>query len=111
MFLFLRDLRRKEPFKILNSLCISLLALYIIFLGGIEQTQSVIGCTVITALLQFFVVSSLMWTSAEGMNLFYLIVMSRTRLLSNFLVKAHIICWGTYTRREELESNYIDILY
>ena len=95
MLLIYRELRVLKPYVILRNLCISLLGLYIVFLAGIEQTTSPIACSVITAVLQYFVVASLMWAVAEGVNMYYMLVLARRSLIQNFLTRSRIICWGT----------------
>ncbi|XP_072028540.1 uncharacterized protein [Amphiura filiformis] len=89
-----RELRVLKPYMILRNLCISLLCLYILFLVGIEQTKSGIGCVVIAAMIQYLIVSSFMWAVAEGVNMYYMLVMARASLIHNFMKRARIVCWG-----------------
>ncbi|XP_022080046.1 cadherin EGF LAG seven-pass G-type receptor 1-like [Acanthaster planci] len=89
-----RELRNNPAKKSLINLCVSLLALYVVFLAGIEQAQSPVTCIVMAALIQYFFLTSVCWASAEAMNLFYLLVITQRLLLTRYLVKLMLFCWG-----------------
>ena len=82
------------PRKTLLNLCISLILLYGVFLAGIEQTQSRLACTIFAALIHYFFLTSVFWSSAEAMVCFYLLVLTRRNLVPGYLLRMLIFCWG-----------------
>lgn len=70
IYMFFRKLRRKLPPRILICLCISLMALLTTFLIGAERTSPRVGCQVVAALLQYFMLTTFCWMFVEGINLY-----------------------------------------
>ena len=75
LFIYIRKLREKLPPKILISLCVSLLALLIVFLVGVEETSNKIGCKVVAALLHYFIRTTFFWMGDEAVNIYQMFVM------------------------------------
>lgn len=96
-FTLFKNLRRKLPPKILINLCISLMAVLIIFLAGAEKTEPRIGCQVVAALLHYFILSTFFWMAVEGLNLYrnFVKVFSGGASNSRFLMNALLFAWGT----------------
>ncbi|XP_072013495.1 adhesion G-protein coupled receptor G4-like [Amphiura filiformis] len=97
--LLVAKLRRSTVYQARLNLCLSLLALYLSFYCGIEQTQYTPGCIIIAAVLHYLLLTSIFWTAAEGILMIYLFVLKRpmpTLLydIPHFMLKACIICWG-----------------
>ena len=68
--IFFRNLRTKLAHKLLMSLCISLMSTLIIFLGGVEHTQSRVECQIVAGLLHYFLLNTFLWMSAHAFNLY-----------------------------------------
>nr|XP_054768439.1 adhesion G-protein coupled receptor G2-like [Lytechinus pictus] len=85
----------QTPRLIMIQWCVSLLLLYIVFVIGIDQTQSPTACTAVAALLHYFTLSSVLWMGVEGVNLYILLVrvmdVPRTR---RFMPVACLVAWG-----------------
>ncbi|XP_038044259.1 adhesion G-protein coupled receptor G7-like [Patiria miniata] len=88
------ELRNNPAKKSVINLCVSLLALYAVFLAGIEQAQSPVTCVIMGALIHYFFLTSVCWASAEALNLFYLLVITRRGLMTGYLLKMLLFCWG-----------------
>ncbi|XP_071797495.1 uncharacterized protein [Asterias amurensis] len=86
----------KIPHRTIINLCISLLFLNGLFLGGIDQIKlgDGVGCTIIAALLQYFLLVTLSWTAVESLNLFWQVVLIRKEFLNRHIVRVTIGCWG-----------------
>lgn len=89
----------QTPRLIMIQWCVSLLLLYIVFVIGIDQTQSPTACTAVAALLHYFTLSSVLWMGIEGVNLYILLVrvmdVPRTR---RFMPIACLVAWGNISR-------------
>ncbi|CAH1277276.1 ADGRL3 [Branchiostoma lanceolatum] len=80
---------------VLINLCVALLAILIIFLAGIDQTASPIGCTTVTALLHYFLLAALVWMAVEAVNIYLAAVMVFGHYVSeSFIYKAAVTAWG-----------------
>ncbi|CAH1249412.1 ADGRL3 [Branchiostoma lanceolatum] len=80
---------------VLINLCVTLLAILIIFLAGINQTGSPIGCTVVTALLHYFLLAALIWMAMEAINIYLAAVMVFEQYVTrNFIPKAAALAYG-----------------
>ncbi|XP_038047594.1 uncharacterized protein LOC119721587 [Patiria miniata] len=91
-----RKARAKIPQRTVINLCIALLFLSGLFLGGIDQIKLAdgIGCTVIAALLHYFLLVALSWTAVESLNLFWQVVLERDEFLNRSIVRVTVGCWG-----------------
>ncbi|XP_022103274.1 uncharacterized protein LOC110986009 [Acanthaster planci] len=94
IYLAIRPLRSKTPGRILISLCLSLLCLYLVFLAGIEQTSSRSGCIAAAVLMHYFTLTSMAWMGVEAANLYLKVVKVFGSDVSHFMVKASIVAWG-----------------
>ncbi|XP_066279159.1 adhesion G protein-coupled receptor L3-like [Branchiostoma lanceolatum] len=85
----------KNQRLVLINLCVALLAILVIFLAGINQTASPIGCTVVAALLHYFLLAALMWMAVEAVNIYRAVVLVFDHHVSeNFVIKAAAVAWG-----------------
>ncbi|XP_022092566.1 uncharacterized protein LOC110980305 [Acanthaster planci] len=86
----------KVPQRTVINLCIALLFLNGLFLGGVDQIHLAdgIGCTVISALLHYFLLVALSWTAVESLNLFWQVVLEREEFLNKCIVRVTVGCWG-----------------
>ena len=94
-FIYIRKLREKLSPKILISLCISLLALLIVFLTGIEKTSNRVGCQVVAALLHYFILTTFFWMAVEAINIYQMFVkVFRKGSQKRFLLRSSLVAWG-----------------
>ena len=101
-----RTLRTTQHHQIFISLCATLLCLYASFLVmlGLDSLASrgcgsgvAHGpCGLLTALIHFFVLSSIAWMGVEGYNTYLVIVKVFKTYIPNFMFKAALAGWGRY---------------
>ena len=94
VLIYSRKLREKLPPKILISLCVSLLALLIVFLVGIENTSDKVGCQVVAALLHYFLLTTFFWMGVEAFNIYQMFVkVFRKGSEKRFLLRSSLVAW------------------
>ena len=94
-FIFTRRLREKLPQKILISLCVSLLALLIVFLVGIAFQTDKVGCRVVAALLHYLILTTFFWMGVEAANTYQMFVkVYQQRCEKRFLLRSSLLAWG-----------------
>ena len=100
-----RKVRRKEASKLHAQLCIALFCMFFFFLVGIDRTNSEVGCTICSILIQYFTMASVALMGAEAVLMFHrlIIVFGHT----HFLILS-IIAWGKYVGKIALKcyNNY-----
>ena len=89
-----RKLRSKQPQQIQISLCFALLALYLIFLVGIEATSPKAGCTLVAVLIHYFTLASIAWMAVEAINMYLLFVRVLNARVAHFVLIASVAAWG-----------------
>ncbi|XP_062869388.1 adhesion G protein-coupled receptor L2 isoform X2 [Trichomycterus rosablanca] len=72
-FCFFRGLQSDRN-TIHKNLCINLFIAELIFLIGIDMTESRIGCAIIAGILHYFFLSSFAWMCLEGVQLYLMLV-------------------------------------
>ncbi|CAH1255346.1 ADGRG7 [Branchiostoma lanceolatum] len=93
-YLIFKQLRQTRPQHILTQLSIALLATLIIFLAGIDATNSPVGCTVVAFLLHYFLLAVFMWMAVEAFNMYLAFIKVLGAHVSKFFLKAAIFAWG-----------------
>ena len=97
-FMYFRKLREKFSQKILISFCVSLLALLIIFLAGVEKTSNEVGCQVVAALLHYFILTTFFWMGVEAVSIYQIAVeVFRQKRPKRFLLKSSLVAWGKWS--------------
>eukprot|EP00057_Strongylocentrotus_purpuratus_P027861 XP_011682335.1 PREDICTED: G-protein coupled receptor 64-like [Strongylocentrotus purpuratus] len=100
-YLWNKDLRTKQTNQIFIYLCLTLLCLYTTFvimisLDSIRDYREVQAgpCGFLTALVHYFVLSSIAWMGVEGYNIYLIIVKIFNTYIQNFMIKAFLAAWG-----------------
>ncbi|XP_030843389.1 adhesion G-protein coupled receptor G7-like [Strongylocentrotus purpuratus] len=100
-YLWNKDLRTKQTNQIFIYLCLTLLCLYTTFiimisLDSIRDYREVHAgpCGFLTALVHYFVLSSIAWMGVEGYNIYLTIVKIFNTYIQNFMLKAFLAAWG-----------------
>ncbi|XP_038050907.1 uncharacterized protein LOC119724059 [Patiria miniata] len=94
MYSSLRSLRSKTPSRILISFSLSLLCLYLVFVAGIEQTSSRVGCIVVAVLMHYFTLTSVAWMGVEAAGMYLKLVRVFNSNVEHFMIKASVVAWG-----------------
>ncbi|XP_780384.2 adhesion G-protein coupled receptor G2-like [Strongylocentrotus purpuratus] len=100
-YLWNKDVRTKQTSQIFICLCITLLCLYTTFVimisldsrRGYREVQAV-PCGFLTALVHYFVLSSIAWMAVEGYNIYLIIVKNLYTYIQDFMIKAFLPAWG-----------------
>ena len=87
-------MRKTLAQKLLISLCLSLMALIIVFLVGVYRTSSRLGCQFIAAILHYLILTTFSWTAVEAINLYKYVVKLFKGDESRFFYRASLIAWG-----------------
>ncbi|XP_030855771.1 adhesion G-protein coupled receptor G2-like [Strongylocentrotus purpuratus] len=100
-YLSVKKIRRSQTHKIFICLCTTLLCLYTVSLAIIaldtefqHAEVGLIPCSVLAALVHYFVLSSIMWMGIEGFNTYLVIVQVFNTYIPNFMIRASIVGWG-----------------
>ncbi|XP_030848968.1 adhesion G-protein coupled receptor G2-like [Strongylocentrotus purpuratus] len=100
-YLWNKDLRTKQTNQIFICLCLTLLCLYTTFLimislDSIRDYREVQAgpCGFLTALVHYFVLSSIAWMGVEGYNTYLVLVKIFNTYIQNFMIKAFLAAWG-----------------
>ena len=75
-------------------MCFALLGLYIAFIVAEFVTKVMPLCVLFSGLIQYFMLVTFMAMLAEAINLYMKLVVVLGNLISNYVVKAYIVCWG-----------------
>eukprot|EP00057_Strongylocentrotus_purpuratus_P015018 XP_011669492.1 PREDICTED: protein jagged-1 isoform X6 [Strongylocentrotus purpuratus] len=100
-YLSVKKIRRSQTHKIFICLCTTLLCLYTVSLAIIALDTEfqyaeveLIPCSVLAALVHYFVLSSLTWMGIEGFNTYLVIIKVFNTYIPKFMIKASIVGWG-----------------
>ncbi|XP_030844054.1 adhesion G-protein coupled receptor G6-like [Strongylocentrotus purpuratus] len=100
-YLWNKDLRTRQTNQIFICLCLTLLCLYTTFvimisLDTIRDYREVQAgpCGFLTALVHYFVLSSIAWMGVEGYNTYLILVKIFNTYIQNFMTKAFLAAWG-----------------
>ena len=66
----------------------------LVFLVGVNRTESTIGCTVSSVLIHYFTLASVFWMGAEAVLMFKKLIIVFGRISTTFIVVISLICWG-----------------
>ena len=90
-----RKVRKRDATKLHIQLCIAIFLMLLIFLVGIERTETEVGCTIMSLLIQYFTLASVTWMGAEAIFMFQKLIIVFGRTSSRHLLIISIICWCT----------------
>lgn len=104
-------LRKRDSTKFRVQLCVSLILLLLSFGGQviIDYTQTEPGdipipCSIVSALTQFFTLTSLLWMGAEAVLMFRKLVLVFGFISKAFYIGMSLICWCKYIHYKCLVS-------
>lgn len=93
-FLLFKQLRKGRGQQTLFNLALALLCSMVIFLAGMERTESYYGCITVAALMHYFLLVSFMWMLVEGFLQYLRFVRVLGTYVPRFMLKASIPAWG-----------------
>ena len=70
----------------------------ITFLAGAERTSQRVGCQIIAAFIQYFVLSTFCWMACEGFNLYrnFVQVFKMSQDENAILLRVSLFSWGKF---------------
>lgn len=90
--LVFRSLRSDSHGKILISLCLALLGIYLFFFVSAYATAIPVLCGISSGMLQYFMLAFFCWTAVETVFIFTKIVLVFTKI-TNYYMKAAPVAW------------------
>ncbi|XP_052814006.1 uncharacterized protein LOC128241063 [Mya arenaria] len=93
-FIVFKHLRNGRGQQVLINLSVSMLCSAILFLVGVERTESRGGCIAVAALLHYFILVSFMWMLVEGILQYLRFVKVLGTYIPKFMIKSMIPAWG-----------------
>ncbi|XP_052814790.1 latrophilin-like protein 1 isoform X2 [Mya arenaria] len=93
-FIVFKHLRNGRGQQVLINLSVSMLCSAILFLVGVERTESRGGCIAVAALLHYFIIVSFMWMLVEGILQYLRFVKVLGTYIPKFMIKSMIPAWG-----------------
>ena len=95
----LRKLRQKDISKYhvqlsLSMLCMLVVSLPLIALSVENVTDPYGGCVIVSVLVHYFTLVSVMWMGAEALVMFLKLVFVFTQITTKFLVAVSLVCWS-----------------
>lgn len=93
-FLVFKHLRNGRGQQVLVNLSVAMFCSDILFLVGVDRTESRAGCIVVAVLLHYFILVTFMWMLVEGVLQYLRFVKVLGTYIPNFMKKSMIPAWG-----------------
>ena len=97
LFLISSKIQKRLPPKILLGLCLSLSATLLVFVLGVENSSNRNACRVVAAILHYCLLTTFMWNTVEGINLYLYFVKVYNTHVNNFMLKSCFFAVGKST--------------
>ena len=102
----LRRLRAHYASKFHIQLCLSLGAMFIVFVAGIDRTENRVGCVTVGVLIHYFTLVAWMWMGAEALLMFQKLIIVFGNITRRYIILVSLFCWGR--RTNSLEDMYLN---
>lgn len=99
--IFQRKLRAHQASQFHIQLSLAIFVMLVLFVGGVEQASVYVPCVLVSLLLHYFSLASILWMGAEAALMFRKLVFVFKPITSTFVVVTSCICW------RELENGKI----
>ena len=76
------------------QLCISLMAMLVVFLIGVERTEYEVACTFMSCVILYFALSSVFWMGAEAIVMYKKLIIVFGSISIRFVIIISVLCWG-----------------
>ena len=80
--------------QILFNLCLALLAMYTVFLVGIQNSKGQLYCKIVSGLLHYFILASFGWMFVESVRQFLRYYKRSHVLPEMFMRTGYVVSWG-----------------
>ena len=88
-----RKIREKDASKFHVQLCIAIFCMLFFFLIGIDRTETEVGCTAFSLLIQYFSMASVAWMGAESVLMIKKLIIVFGHITTKHIVIISIIAW------------------
>ena len=88
-----RKFRNRDISKFHAQLCVAIFLKLLIFLVGIGRTENAAVCTLMSVLIQYFTLASVMWMCAEAVLMFQKLIIVFGRITTTNIVTMTLVCW------------------
>ncbi len=88
-----RKLRERDNSKYHIQLSLAILCMLIVFVVGIERVEVYGGCVLVSVLIHYFSLVSVMWMGAEALLMFQKLVIVFMNITTKFIVILSLVCW------------------
>ena len=88
-------MRESSPPRILMNLCVSIIALDVLFVAGVD-TRDHVACTCVAILLQYFMLTTVTWSAVEAYHSTHDIFYPMRVEVDRFMMKASFFAWGMF---------------
>ena len=68
----------------------------LVFVSGINQTQTYGGCVTVSALIHYFTLVTWMWMGAEAVLMFQKLVIVFFHITTRYIIAVSFVCWCKY---------------
>ena len=89
----LRKQRHKDVTKYHIQLCCALIGMLLVFVIGIDRTETFGGCVTASVLIHYFTLVAVMWMGAEALFMFQKLVLVFSQITKRYIVILSLICW------------------
>ena len=91
-----RKLRKRDVTKFRVQLCIAMFAMLLVFVAGIQQTSVKAGCVLVSVLIHYFTLVTVMWMGGEAVLMFQKLVIVFVNITKRYMICVSLICWCKY---------------
>ena len=92
LYFICRKLRQLDNSTFHIQLSIAMLGMLLVFLIGSEVKVDVV-CTIVSILIQYFSLASVLWMGAEAVLMFQKLVLVMRATTRKFIIVVSLICW------------------
>ncbi len=87
--------------------------MFLIFSAGIEQAEFYPGCVLVSVLIHYFTLVSILWMSAEALLMFQKLVFVFKKITTKFIIMVSLLCWCKCMAESlaTCNNNYNDVLF
>jgi hypothetical protein len=89
-----RHLRNGRGQQVLINLSVAMLCSSVLFLVGVDRTESYGGCIAVSAMLHYFILVTFLWMLVEGLLQYLRFVKVLGTYIPKFMFKTMIPAWG-----------------
>ncbi|XP_060578573.1 adhesion G-protein coupled receptor G2-like, partial [Ruditapes philippinarum] len=93
-FLMFKHLRNGRGQQVLINLSVAMLCSSVLFLVGVDRTESYGGCIAVSAMLHYFILVTFLWMLVEGLLQYLRFVKVLGTYIPKFMFKTMIPAWG-----------------